>query len=490
MYRTRKGEIATNVLGVCSQDMQFIYVFPGWEGSASNSRVLRDAVSRPNGLKVPTGHYYLVDAGYTYGKGFLAPYRGQRYHRSTWREGGAPTTPQEFFNIRHSSARNIIERCFGLLKMRAFGNPGLLVGYGAKPIGPGLGRDSCLLHNLIQREMPMDLDDDENKEMNPPPPATELGDEMIDVVEASDQWSMDDTGTTSSRKKGKPRRFWNHREEVFLITTMRDVIASNPRWKLDNNQFRAGFYNECEKKILSAFPGTDLQASPHIDSKIKFWRKQYNALQDMLNISGFGWDDEQKMVLVNSDDVWQNYVRRPFPFYEDWLILFRKDKATGELAEDPADAVTAMEKDDANATTEEGEQSPVEQFSMNMGDTDYSMSTAGNVPNRADSTKTGKKRARPTEGIPTELSEMAKNIGSFIENTNTTMVEIAHRIGYSHNLSQQRRLVNAELLKLPMSNTQRLMAVSMIVKDEDKVDLLFSLDENDKMEWVSLLLKG
>ncbi|CAL5373137.1 unnamed protein product [Camellia sinensis] len=127
---------------------------------------------------------------------------------------------------------------------------------------------------------------------------------------------------------------------------------------------------------------------------------------------------------------------------------------------------------------------------MNMGDMDYSMSTLGNISNRADSTKTGKKGAQPAEGIPTELSEMAKNLGSFIENTNTTMVEIAHRIGYSHYLSQQRRLVNEELLKLPISTTQRLMTASMIVKDEDKVDLFFSLDENDKMEWVSLLLEG
>ncbi|KAL7191619.1 hypothetical protein ACSBR2_023657 [Camellia fascicularis] len=127
---------------------------------------------------------------------------------------------------------------------------------------------------------------------------------------------------------------------------------------------------------------------------------------------------------------------------------------------------------------------------MNMGDMDYSMSTSGNISNRADFTKTRKKRARPAEGIPTELSEMAKNLGSFIENTNTTMMEIAHRIGYSHNLSQQRRLVNEELLKLPMSTTQRLMAASIIVKDENKVDLFFSLDENDKMEWVSLLLEG
>ncbi|KAH9762908.1 DDE Tnp4 domain-containing protein [Citrus sinensis] len=52
-YRTRKGEIATNVLGVCSRDMKFIFVMPGWEGSASNSRILRDALNKPTGLKVP-----------------------------------------------------------------------------------------------------------------------------------------------------------------------------------------------------------------------------------------------------------------------------------------------------------------------------------------------------------------------------------------------------------------------------------------------------
>ncbi|WOG99440.1 hypothetical protein DCAR_0518790 [Daucus carota subsp. sativus] len=33
-YRTRKGHLAMNVLGVCSPDLQFIYVLPGLEGSA------------------------------------------------------------------------------------------------------------------------------------------------------------------------------------------------------------------------------------------------------------------------------------------------------------------------------------------------------------------------------------------------------------------------------------------------------------------------
>ena len=54
-YRTRRWEIATNVLGVCSQDMQFIYRMPSWEGSTAYGRVLSDALPRKNGLKVPNG---------------------------------------------------------------------------------------------------------------------------------------------------------------------------------------------------------------------------------------------------------------------------------------------------------------------------------------------------------------------------------------------------------------------------------------------------
>ncbi|GAB4855591.1 hypothetical protein Ancab_039775 [Ancistrocladus abbreviatus] len=78
-YRTRKGTISMNVLGVCTPNMEFVYVLPSWEGSAHDGRVLRNAISRPHGLRVPQG-YYLVDGGYSNSEGFLTPYRGQRYH--------------------------------------------------------------------------------------------------------------------------------------------------------------------------------------------------------------------------------------------------------------------------------------------------------------------------------------------------------------------------------------------------------------------------
>ncbi len=55
MYRNRKGQVAVNVLGVCDRHMRFVYVLTGWEGSAADAKVLGDAMSRPNGFKVPAG---------------------------------------------------------------------------------------------------------------------------------------------------------------------------------------------------------------------------------------------------------------------------------------------------------------------------------------------------------------------------------------------------------------------------------------------------
>ncbi|KAL0552259.1 hypothetical protein IC582_011367 [Cucumis melo] len=54
-FRTRKGEIATNVLGVCDTKGDFVYVLVGWEGSAADSRILRDAISQENGIEVLKG---------------------------------------------------------------------------------------------------------------------------------------------------------------------------------------------------------------------------------------------------------------------------------------------------------------------------------------------------------------------------------------------------------------------------------------------------
>uniref|UniRef100_A0A453H7V7 Uncharacterized protein n=1 Tax=Aegilops tauschii subsp. strangulata TaxID=200361 RepID=A0A453H7V7_AEGTS len=120
-YRNRKQDITTNMLGVVDWNMKFLYVLPGWEGSASDSRVLRDSMrtNRQDAFAVPHERYYLADAGYTNGPRFLAPFRSTWFHLKEWQSSQLqPQMAKELYNLRHSRARNVVERTFGLWKKK------------------------------------------------------------------------------------------------------------------------------------------------------------------------------------------------------------------------------------------------------------------------------------------------------------------------------------------------------------------------------------
>ncbi|CAI9294399.1 unnamed protein product [Lactuca saligna] len=169
--------------------MQFIYVLPSWEGSAADGRILHSAMLRENGLQVSKGNCYLVDAGYTNGEGFLAPFRGQRYHLNTWLNGHRPEKAEEYFNMKHSAARNVIECCFGVLKKRW----AILRSPSFYPIRTQnkIILACCLLHNFIQKELPYDpLDDDDIIDTNNDEEDTDLGSQVehITTIGTSNEW--------------------------------------------------------------------------------------------------------------------------------------------------------------------------------------------------------------------------------------------------------------------------------------------------------------
>uniref|UniRef100_A0A803MKZ9 DDE Tnp4 domain-containing protein n=1 Tax=Chenopodium quinoa TaxID=63459 RepID=A0A803MKZ9_CHEQI len=250
-----------NVLGVCAPNMQFIYVLPGWEGSAHDMRVLCNALSRPNGFRVPRGNYYLVDAGYTNCEGFLAPYRGQRYHLKEWMDQ-QPESAEEFYNMKHARARNVTERCFGLLKGRwsilripsffPIRNHGRIV------------MACCLLHNLIRKFMPTDdINEDELNEFDDDS-ESDVDDEreFITSMEASQA-----KGEASNRGRGKNKRYWTYEEDAVLIRYLHE-LSFDPKWKCENG-FKNGYMNNLEEMINGVLPNCGLRAVPHIESRIK-----------------------------------------------------------------------------------------------------------------------------------------------------------------------------------------------------------------------------
>lgn len=61
-YRNRKGTLSQNVIVACDFDLNFTFISCGWEGSATDARVLRSAMN--SGFQVPNGKFFLVDGGY------------------------------------------------------------------------------------------------------------------------------------------------------------------------------------------------------------------------------------------------------------------------------------------------------------------------------------------------------------------------------------------------------------------------------------------
>ncbi|KAL3750729.1 hypothetical protein ACJRO7_011685 [Eucalyptus globulus] len=116
----RKGIPTQNVMAVCNFNMEFTYVWAGWEGTAHDTRIFYEAIGRHD-LQFPhppKGKYYLVDAGYPNPTGYLGPYKEVRYHLPEFQRGPQPTGYKEVFNRAHSSLRSEIERAFGVLKKK------------------------------------------------------------------------------------------------------------------------------------------------------------------------------------------------------------------------------------------------------------------------------------------------------------------------------------------------------------------------------------
>ncbi|KAL8494112.1 hypothetical protein ACS0TY_025050 [Phlomoides rotata] len=305
-YRNFKGNVSVNVLVVCDQHMNFIFVLFGWEGSAADSRILCDVVTRPNELRVPNSCYYLCDGGYTNYNGFLDLYRDVRYHLKEWDDRRQPQNHQEYFNLKHSRARNCIEHSFGILKT----SWGILRSNSYYPIKTQncfiLG--CCLLHNFIRKHMATNSYEDEVTELvGDGIDAVEPTDGFIDQVESSQEWTTirDNLAMQIKRVGATTSRVWTFVEECKLMNALKELVSKGH--KCDNG-FRSGYLLLLENMLSIKFPGSNLKGEPHINSKIHVWKRQYVCRKRIFGLSGVGLNSTMYHVEV-LPEVWEAQIK-------------------------------------------------------------------------------------------------------------------------------------------------------------------------------------
>ena len=115
---------------------------------------------------------------------------------------------------------------------------------------------------------------------------------------------METGGSSQSRQRS--RRVWTKEEEEALLNILDDVVTRGQR--CDTGSFKSGTMTMTERALTEMCSNSGLKINPHIESKLKKWKKQYGIIYDMLNKSGFGWNDSLKCVEVDSNDRWKSYV--------------------------------------------------------------------------------------------------------------------------------------------------------------------------------------
>ncbi|XP_016675754.1 uncharacterized protein At2g29880 isoform X2 [Gossypium hirsutum] len=166
--------------------------------------------------------------------------------------------------------------------------------------------------------------------------------------------------SVSSQSSRGTKRKWVPKEYAALLACMVDL--HNPGTFNADTRFKAGSLNELEKMLEKVLPNAMLKAKPNLESRIRTLKRDWSIVYDMLsgkNNSGFGWDEHRQLVVVE-DAVWNSYINshneaaqfrhRSFPYYNQLIAIYAKDRATRKDAQRAADIIEEINAEDVAAT--------------------------------------------------------------------------------------------------------------------------------------------
>lgn len=349
-----------------------------------------------------------------------------------------------------------------------------------------------------------------------------------------------------SKSKGKPkdkakpndkekqsRRIWTQKEEEGLLVCMLEEFKDGVKWRAENG-FRSGFFGAVEVLFHKMFPGTTIRANPNIESKVKNWKEKYGLLADMQRLSGFGWNHDTYSVIVDSEDVWEDYVKfhpkasgmngRSFPMYPSWQTLFGKDRATGELAEDPPEVRDGSDEEIDQPGHEEsfvetndyytprfedggfvfGDSAFVD-FSAGGSQAAYPTTPTSNAnPTTPTSHATANPKASTTNPPPKKAKKLTRaeakqaalseQLASYMQENKEVMEKLVVAVGFdqkiSEKLSEKRNMVFGMLENLNLEMEDIFTANAMILATDQKVEEFHTIPERYRRHWVGMLLEG
>ncbi|KAJ4827185.1 hypothetical protein Tsubulata_030178 [Turnera subulata] len=307
------------------------------------------------------------------------------------------------------------------------------------------------------------------------------------------------------------RRSWKKEEVEALIYALEDMVVEG--FRADAGTFKPGTYAIILGKIKEKVPNVNLLPS-HIRNKMKKLKEKYIACYEMLQQSGFAWDDVKQCVSVDSKEVLDAYNKKrpkakyhagtPFPEYDRLCMIFGKDHATGvakitanrerekclreQQEENERETINVDENADAVPTTSEN---VAENEAATPLNTSPTPATTGQQTDGSTSTRKGK-RGREID----PMDKLMKCMEAFVIDSKEERVQMHEAMfakkqkpteGEEDDAIDALEAVRNELDRLFMPKTIIISTLYTMQREPKHVKLFWRLDDEEKVLWAEKL---
>ncbi|TVU40031.1 hypothetical protein EJB05_13477, partial [Eragrostis curvula] len=291
------------------------------------------------------------------------------------------------------------------------------------------------------------------------------------------------------------KRTWSAEEESALVDILLEMTESG--WKADTGH-KSGYMTYIEKELAKKFPNANIKADPHVMSQVKKLKKLLSYVLDIQsNGSGFGWDDERKMVAGDKElfDGWAksqngaaNLYMKPFVHYDKLCKIYANDLAKESNAKGPGNEFDFGEEQSVDNTMTE----PTQQ-SESVVESQSHLQCPGSNPSSGNKNSGSRKRKHvDDEAVSFELFNLSKSLTHLVEaeTINATAMQVIQS-AYDHKLKAQkltderREQLYSVVTKFSEFTCDQLVRADRIIgADATTLNMFFTTPEEYKSEYI------
>ncbi|PWA59043.1 myb/SANT-like domain, Harbinger transposase-derived nuclease domain protein [Artemisia annua] len=279
----------------------------------------------------------------------------------------------------------------------------------------------------------------------------------------------------------------NDNEDEKLIEALLHMVNTG-HYKADNG-FKSRYLQILETALKESLPNSGILGKPHIESRIRTMKKDWQAVYDMLHSSGFGYDEENNCATIDAPGVWDSYILthpraaklkdQKLANYPELSLIFGKDRAQGIKSK----LVTEME-DEVNI--EEHEQNSNDAFDEEMEVSHNARTNMSGVGEISSVRSRKRKSMGSVASLAEVVSEAAKLLGDRIKDSST---ELSEGIKLEVGLQNKTNLITYEIQKIEsLTKVEKFRAIRKIKSEPDSVLTFWDLKEDEREEWVRFML--